>query len=142
MPTRTGEASWHGTFQGGHGNVRTESGTLEGVYSAPSRFEDGEGTNPEELIGASHAGCYAMALSLLLGQEGYDAERIDARARVTIEEVDGAPTITRSELSVSGHVPGIEAAEFRRIAEEAKSFCPVSRALGGVQVTVAAELAD
>lgn len=140
MPTRSAEASWHGALQNGHGNVRTESGTLEGVYSFPSRFEDGDGTNPEELMAASHAGCYAMAFSLLLGQQGYEVERIDATARVTIEEVDGAPTITRSELSTSGAVADIDEAEFQRIADEAKSFCPVSRALAGTSISVEARL--
>ena len=142
MPVRSAEASWHGAVQSGHGNVRTESGALEGVYSFPSRFEDGDGTNPEELMAASHAGCYAMAFSLLLGQQGYEVEQINATARVTIEEIEGAPTITGSELTASGRVPDIGAEEFRRIADEAKSFCPVSRALAGASISVEATLAD
>lgn len=136
MPTRNGKATWHGAVPGGTGEVTTQSGALSAGYSFPSRFEDGDGCNPEELIGASHASCYAMAFSLLLGQKGYRVERIDAQAEVTIDEVDGRPTITGSELSVSGRVEGIDAAEFERIAEEAKGFCPVSRALAGTNVTL------
>lgn len=93
-------------------------------------------------MGASHASCYAMALSLLLGQQGYQVERIDAEAAVTIEEVDGKPTITRSALSVHGRVPDIDAGEFERIATAAKGFCPVSRALAGVDISLSAEIAS
>lgn len=140
MPTRFGEATWHDAAPKGHGNVRTQSGALEGVYSAPSRFEDGDGTNPEELLGAAHAGCYSMAFSLILGQNGYTVESIDTKAEVTIEEIDGKPSITRSHLVTTGHVPDIDATEFQRLAEEAKGFCPVSRALAGVDISLTAEL--
>lgn len=143
MPTRIGKATWQGAVPGGTGQVTSQSGALSAAYSFPSRFEAGSGSNPEELIGAAHASCYAMAFSLLLGQKGYSVERIDAEVAVTIDEVDGRPTITDSELSVSGRVEGIDAAEFQRVAEEAKGFCPVSRALAGTTVTLKnAELAS
>jgi len=94
------------------------------------------GYNPEELIAAAYAGCYAMALSAVLGEEGYEPGQIDAEADVTLEEVDGKPTITRVALAVTGTVPGIDGAAFRRIAKTAKDFCPVSRALAGVDITL------
>jgi len=140
MPVRSAEAMWHETAPKGHGNVRTGSGALEGAYDFPSRFEEGDGTNPEELIAAAHASCFAMAFSLALGQAGYEVERIEADADVTIEQAKGQPTITRSDLRVTGYVAGIDAEEFRRIAEEAKGGCPVSRALGGVKISLAATL--
>jgi len=142
MPTRDGKATWQGPVPEGSGRVTSQSGALSAEYSFPSRFEAGSGSNPEELIGASHASCYAMAFSLLLGQKGYTVDRIDAEAAVTIDKVDGRPTITGSELSVTGRVEGIDAAEFERVAEEAKGFCPVSRALAGTSLTLKkAELA-
>jgi lipoyl-dependent peroxiredoxin len=140
MPTRSADASWHGSLAQGHGNVRTQSGALEGAYSAPSRFADGDGTNPEELLGAAHAGCYAMALSGLLGEHGYSVDHIDARADVTIEEIDGQPSIRSSELKVVGYVADIDEHEFNRLAEEAKAHCPVSRALAGLDISLRSEL--
>lgn len=142
MPTRTGEASWHGAPPGGHGNVRTRSGTLESSCSVSSRFADGDGTNPEELLGAAHAGCYAMALATVLSANGYGVEHIDVKADVTVEEIDGKASITRSELFASGRVAGIDPNEFARLAEEASETCAVSRALAGVDISVSAELAD
>lgn len=142
MRTRTAQATWHGDLESGHGTMRSQTGAVEGAYSFPSRFEDGQGTNPEELIGAANAGCFAMAFSLALGEAGYRPERIDAGAAVTLGEVDGAPTITTIHLDATGRVPGIDATEFRRIAEEARKGCPVSRALAGVDITVEAKLAD
>ena len=141
MSTRISKASWLGRMPEGHGNIRTESGAVDGTYSFPSRFEEGAGTNPEELLAAAHAACFAMALANMLGQEGHDVERIDASAHVTIETVEGAPTITRSAISTEGHVLGIDADEFGRLAEQAKEMCPVSRALGALETTVVAQLA-
>lgn len=141
MATRISKASWVGPAPQGHGNVRTESGAVDGTYSFPSRFEEGSGTNPEELLAAAHASCYAMALALMLGERGHEVERVDASAHVTIEQVDGAPTITRSAISTEGHVAGIGAEEFGDLAEQAKAMCPVSRALGGVELSVVAQLA-
>jgi len=122
--------------------MRTQSGAVDGRYSFASRFEDGKGTNPEELIGAAHAGCYAMAFSLMLSEAGYHVDHVDAEAAVTIEQVDGAPTITTVRLDVTGHVKGIAADEFERMAQEAKAGCPVSRALAGVRIGLDARLAS
>lgn len=141
MRTRTAQATWEGDLKSGKGTMRSQSGAVDGAYSFPSRFEDGQGTNPEELIGAAHAGCFAMAFSLVLGEAGHQPERIDATASVTLGEADGKPTITTVHLDVSGRVPGIDAAEFGRLAEAAKTGCPVSRALAGVDITVEAKLA-
>lgn len=142
MRTRTAQATWQGDLESGRGTMRSPTGAVDGAYSFPSRFEDGEGTNPEELIGAAHAGCFSMALSLVLGEAGHQPDRIDTTASVTLGEVGGAPTITTVHLDVTGRVPGIDAAEFRRLAEEAKKGCPVSRALAGVDITLEAKLAD
>jgi lipoyl-dependent peroxiredoxin len=140
MPTRTAKASWEGDIKNGRGTMRSQSGAVDGAYSFASRFEDGHGSNPEELIAAAHAGCFAMALSLILGEAGHQIERIDAQAAVTIRQVDGEPTITDVQLDVTARVKGIEEAEFRRIAEAAKEGCPVSRALAGVEVKLEARL--
>lgn len=142
MHTRTAEATWHGDLKSGKGTMRSQSGAVDGAYSFPSRFQDGKGSNPEELIGAAHAGCFSMAFSLALGEAGHAPERIDTTASVTLGEVDGAPTITGVHLDTTARVPGIDAAELRRVADEAKKGCPVSRALAGVAITVEAKLAD
>ncbi len=136
MPTRTANARWTGGLTEGRGELETGSGLVKGVYNFSGRFEEGSGTNPEELMGAAHAGCYAMAFSALLGEEGYTPETLDADASVTLEEVDGKPTITRVAITVKGNVPGLSDDDFRRIAEATKDFCPVSRALAGVEITL------
>ena len=136
MPTRSAQAQWTGDLKAGKGTLQTQSGQVKGGYSFPSRFEDGSGTNPEELIGAAHAGCYAMAFSALLGEEGKTPDSIDADARVTLDEVDGKPTITKVAITVTGKVPGMGADDFKRVAEATKDFCPVSRALTGVEITL------
>jgi osmotically inducible protein OsmC len=105
---------------------------FEGAYSFKSRFEEGEGTNPEELIAAAHAACFAMAFAGTLAAQGHTPESVDARARVVLKEVDGAPTIARIELTAEGSVPGIDEDEFQRLAQDAKENCPVSRALASV----------
>ena len=132
MPTRSGSAVWKGDLQGGEGNLAVGEGVFEGAYSFKSRFEDGEGTNPEELIAAAHAACFAMAFSNTLAGEGHTPESVEAHARVVLKEVDGAPTIARIELTAEGSVPGIDEDEYQRLAEQAKKDCPVSRALSGV----------
>jgi osmotically inducible protein OsmC len=132
MATRNGSAEWRGDLKGGSGSVTVGEGVFEGQYSFSSRFEEGEGTNPEELIGAAHASCFAMALSLLLGEEGHPPESVRSRAKVHLRNVDGLPTIARIELEVDGEVPGIDEDAFRAYAEKAKAGCPVSRALAGV----------
>jgi osmotically inducible protein OsmC len=140
MPTRTASARWEGSLQEGNGTMRLGSGAFEGPYSFRSRFEEGDGTNPEELIGAAHAGCFSMALSADLGREGHTVERVATDAAVHLVPVDGAPTITRIDLSTRASVPGIEREEFDRVAEGAKQNCPVSRALAGVEISLDAQL--
>ena len=132
MPTRSGSAVWRGDLQSGDGNLTVGDGVFEGAYSFKSRFEEGEGTNPEELIAAAHAACFAMAFSNILDGEGHTPESVEASARVVLKEVDGAPTLARIELKADGKVPGIDDDEYQRLAEQAKKDCPVSRALGAV----------
>jgi osmotically inducible protein OsmC len=133
MPTRSGSATWRGDLQGGDGVLRVGDGVFEGAYSFKSRFEEGEGTNPEELIAAAHAACFAMAFANTLATEGHTPESVDARARVVLKDVDGAPTIARIELTAESSVPGIDEGEYQRLAQQAKKNCPVSRALASVK---------
>jgi len=132
MATRNGSAEWRGDLQGGSGELTVGDGVFQGNYSFASRFEEGEGTNPEELIAAAHAACFSMALSADLAEHGHPAESVTTTARVHLRNVDGAPTIARIDLDVEGSVPGIDEAHFVEHAEAAKAGCPVSRALGGV----------
>ena len=141
MPTRSAQAEWKGNLARGSGTMSGGSGAFEAPYSFASRFESGGGTNPEELIGAAHAGCFSMALALALSQEGHAPESVRTEAKVTIEDVDGKPTITRSELTTEGKVEGLSEDEFRTYAEGAKSGCAVSRALGGVEISLEVKLA-
>ena len=137
---RTAEARWNGSMFKGDGTMRLGSGAYEGKYSFGSRFEQDPGTNPEELIGAAHSGCYSMALSADLEKAGYTAKRIHTTAQVHFEIVDGAATITRIYLNTEAEVPGISESDFLAQAEESKSGCPVSRALGGVEIHLNAKL--
>jgi lipoyl-dependent peroxiredoxin len=142
MATRNGSAEWRGDLKGGGGTVRVGDGVFEGNYSFSSRFEEGEGTNPEELIGAAHAGCFAMALSLVLTEADHPPESIKAEARVHLRIVDELPTIAKIELDVEGSVPGLDEDAFSSYAEKAKDGCVVSRALAGVpEITLQARLA-
>jgi lipoyl-dependent peroxiredoxin len=142
MATRNGSAEWKGDLKGGSGSVTVGEGVFEGQYSFASRFEEGEGTNPEELLGAAHASCFAMALSLLLTEEGHPPDSVRAQAKVQLRNVDGLPTIAQIELEVEGSVPGIDEDAFGGFAEKAKAGCPVSRALAGVpEIEVSARLA-
>lgn len=142
MAVRTANAQWDGALQDGQGRMRLGGGAYEGPYSFQSRFEEGEGTNPEELIAAAHAGCFSMALSGELGRAGYEPTRISTTARVHLLKRDEGFTITRIDLETEGAVPGIEEAEFQEKAEAAKAGCPVSRALKSVsEITVTARLA-
>jgi len=142
MATRNGSAEWRGDLKGGSGTVKVGDGVFEGNYSFSSRFEEGEGTNPEELIGAAHAGCFAMALSLVLTEADHPPESIEAEARVHLRIVDELPTLAKIELDVEGAVPGLDEDAFRSYAEKAKAGCPVSRALAGVpEITLTARLA-
>jgi lipoyl-dependent peroxiredoxin len=137
MPTRNSSAQWQGSLREGAGTMRLGSGAYEGPYSFVSRFEDGAGTNPEELIAAAHAGCYSMALSSNLGKAGYTPTSIETTATVHLNPPAG---ITKIELSTRAVVPGLDDAEFQKIAEETKSTCPVSKALSAVETTLTAQL--
>ncbi|HYH52699.1 MAG TPA: OsmC family protein [Solirubrobacterales bacterium] len=142
MASRNGSAEWRGDLKGGSGTVKVGDGVFEGNYSFTSRFEDGEGTNPEELVAAAHAGCFAMALSLIIGEDGHTPESLRAQAKVQLRNVDGAPTISRIDLEVEGSVPGIDEDAFRSYAEKAKEGCVISRALAGVpEIELKASLA-
>ncbi len=132
MSGRIGSAEWKGNLKEGAGNLTVGESTFSGPYSFNSRFEEGAGTNPEELIAAAHASCYAMALSNILAQHEHEPTRVSATARVYLRQVDGHPTIAKIELETEGEVPGIDEAHFIEHAEEAKAGCPVSRALAGV----------
>lgn len=140
MPTRSSTAQWEGPLNKGHGVMKLGSGAFEGPYSFPSRFENGQGTNPEELIAAAHAGCFSMALSMLLGNAGFPPTRIDTTARVHLDAVEEGFAITRIELNTQAQVPGIEEAAFQEQAKAAKANCPVSKALAGTQITLEAKL--
>jgi lipoyl-dependent peroxiredoxin len=140
MAVRNASANWHGSLQGGDGAMRLGSGAFEGPFSFRSRFEEGEGTNPEELIGAAHAGCFSMALANGLSEAGHEPESVDTAARVHLEMGGEGPGITRVELRTRARVPGIDEEEFRRQAEAAKQNCPVSKALGGVEIELDAQL--
>ena len=127
---KTGSAEWKGGIKDGGGSISTETGVLKNApYGFKSRFEDGPGTNPEELIGAAHAACFSMALSLMLGNNSLKPDYIRTRAEITLEKVGEGFAITASHLTVNAKVPGTDAATFDRIANEAKAGCPVSKVL-------------
>ena len=140
MAVRTADAQWEGSLQDGNGTMRLGSGAFEGRYSFASRFEDGPGTNPEELIGAAHAGCFSMALSGALSRAGHPPTRIQTTARVHIERGDEGFAITRIELATEAEVPGLDEPAFREQAETAKATCPVSKALAGTEISLEARL--
>jgi osmotically inducible protein OsmC len=140
MATRTGQAVWEGTLREGRGTVKLGSGGYEGPYSFRSRFEEGEGTNPEELIGAAHAGCFSMALAAQLTRAGLSPRRIRTTATIHLEKAGEGFKITRSELETRAQVDGVDQATFQQHAETAKKTCPVSVALGGVQIGLTARL--
>ena len=132
MTVRNGSAEWRGDLQSGSGTVTVGDGIFEGAYSFGSRFGDEAGTNPEQLLAAAHAACFTMALANMLGSAGHVPESVHTNARVQLRNIDGAPTLSRIDLETEGKVPGVDAQEFERWAEEAKAKCPVSRALAGV----------
>jgi osmotically inducible protein OsmC len=137
---RTSKAQWNGSLKEGSGTVALGSGAFEGAYSFPSRFENGTGTNPEELIAAAHAGCFSMALSAGLGKAGITATRVSTEAKVHLEKVGDGFSITRIDLVTEAEVPGIDDATFQEHAQGAKKGCPVSRALSAVEITLDAKL--
>ncbi len=137
---RRGSAHWQGGIRDGRGTVSTESGVLsETQYSFSSRFEEGTGTNPEELIAAAHAGCFSMALSKQLGDAGMTAESIDTTASVSLEKTDAGFSITKVHLDVTARIPGADESAFQTAAANAKAGCPVSRLLNA-EITLDAKL--
>jgi lipoyl-dependent peroxiredoxin len=134
MATRNGSAEWQGSLEEGSGTITVGNGVHSGPYSANTRFGDEEqGTNPEELLAAAEAGCFTMALSLILGTNGNPPETLKTSARVQLRNLDGTPTITKMTLKTEGKVPGIDQEAFQKAAEAAKKGCVVSRALAGIE---------
>jgi osmotically inducible protein OsmC len=140
MVQRMAEAEWRGGLQDGSGTMKFGSGAFEGAYSFSSRFAEGKGTNPEELIAAAHAGCFSMALSAGLAKSGFPPKRVHTTARATLEKTDGGFGITRIDLDTQAEVPGMDEAAFLQQAEAAKRDCPVSRALAGTHIALSARL--
>ncbi|HET9066003.1 MAG TPA: OsmC family peroxiredoxin [Gemmatimonadales bacterium] len=137
---RHADARWTGDLKTGQGSLAVGSGAFKGAYSFASRFEDGGGTNPEELLGAAHAGCYSMALALATATAGYVATSVETKATVHLGLSDGHHKITRIDLECTGVVPGISEAEFLKLAEATKSGCIVSQALSAVPMHLNARL--
>lgn len=140
MPVRKAEARWEGDLPSGKGIMRFGGGAFEGQYSFSSRFEDGAGTNPEELIAAAHAGCFSMALSNGLAKAGFTPTRVETTASVHLDKTDAGFGITKIELRTEAEVPGIDEAAFNEQADTAKANCPVSKALAAVDITLDAKL--
>ncbi len=132
MPKRSADARWEGDLAGGKGTMHLGTGAWTGPYSAKSRFEEGEGTNPEELIAGAHAGCFSMAFAHELAQAGHTPESVETTAEVHLNPADGGFAINRIDLTTRARVPGIDEDEFQRIGEAAKAGCPVSKALAAV----------
>ena len=142
MPKRSASAVWNGTLTEGNGTMRLDSGAYEGPYSFSSRFEEGTGSNPEELIAAAQAGCFSMKFSGDLTKAGYPPESIETRADVHLTKDAAGFSISRIDLHSTARVPGIDNGEFQKIAEDSKANCPVSRALAAIpEITVTATLA-
>lgn len=139
---RRADARWNGDLKGGNGTVRLESGSFEGQYSFTSRFENGKGTNPEELLGAAHAACYSMALAAGLGKAGHSPKSVSTTATVHLTKGDAGFSISGIDLVTKGDVPGLSAADFKKFAEETRVGCIVSRALAAVPTAVDAQLVD
>ena len=140
MPVRKASAVWNGTLKEGNGTMKMQSGAYEGKYSFGSRFEEDPGTNPEELIAAAHAGCFSMALSGALTKSGFIPERVETTAKAHLERVGEGFQITRIQLSCQATIPEIDDATFQEIAAGAKTGCPVSQALAGVDISLDAQL--
>lgn len=140
MPARTATAVWKGNLQEGNGSLKSGSGALDGAYSFVSRFESGNGTNPEELLGAAHAGCFSMALAASLSRQGFKVNSVETTAHVHLEKGESGFAISRIDLVTRGSVEGIDEAKFKEAAEATKSGCIVSRALSAVPMTIDAAL--
>src|SRR5579862_2883200 len=140
MPVRTASAVWEGDLKSGKGTMKLATGAYNGQYSFSSRFENGTGTNPEELIAGAHAGCFSMAFSNGLAKAGFTPKRVSTTAGVTLEKVGEGFKITTIQLTTEGDVPGIDDAKFQEIAEGAKKNCPVSQLVTGANVVLTAKL--
>ncbi len=140
MPARTASAVWTGDLKSGKGTMRLGSGAFEGAYSFQSRFEEGAGTNPEELAGAAQAGCFSMAFANELAKAGFVPTRIATTAKVHLVKTDAGFRITRIDLACEGQVPGVDDAKFQQIAEGAKKGCPISNLFTGAQINLDAKL--
>jgi len=140
MPSRTSEAEWKGGLKDGQGKMKLGSGAYEGSYSFPSRFESGQGTNPEELIAAAHAGCFSMALSAGLGKSGFTPNSIKTKATVHLNKAGEGFAIDKIDLETDADIPNIDEATFQKEAESAKKNCPVSKVLSGAEITLKARL--
>jgi osmotically inducible protein OsmC len=140
MPVRNAEAEWKGNLLEGQGHMKLGAGGYDGPYSFKSRMESGPGTNPEELLGAAHAGCFSMALSHQLATAGFPPKRVHTNAAVHFDKAEGGFSITRIDLTTEAEVPGIDNAKFQELAEGAKKGCPVSKALTGTQINLQARL--
>jgi osmotically inducible protein OsmC len=138
---RKGSAVWNGSLKEGKGTVSTESGTLSNAqYSFSTRFENGKGTNPEELIAAAHAGCYSMALSAQLGNAGITPQSLETTAAVTLEKLDSGFTVTKIHLDLTARIPGVDKAVFDKAAADAKAGCPISKLLKAAEITLTTNL--
>ena len=140
MPNRSADATWNGGLKGGNGTLRVPRGNFEAPYSFPSRFEEGSGLSPEDLIAAAHASCFSMAFAAGLEKNGFQPESVNTTAHVTLETVDGAPTISRIHLDTKARVPNIDEKEFQAQAQDAGKNCPVSRLYKGAEISVTARL--
>jgi len=141
MAVRTARAEWNGSLSDGRGTVALGSGAFEGAYSFASRFEEGTGTNPEELLGAAHAGCFSMALAAALGRAGFSPQRVSTQAKVHLIKAADGFAISAIDLETEARVPGIDPAKFQEIADGAKKGCPVSKALAATEIRLDARLA-
>jgi osmotically inducible protein OsmC len=140
MAVRNADAQWSGGLKDGKGTMKLGSGAFEGPFSFKSRMEDGTGTNPEELLGAAHAGCFSMQFSAMLEHAGFPPERVHTSAQVFFGPADGGFSISKIALTTEGKVPGIDDAKFQELAQGAKTNCPVSKALAGTEITLNAKL--
>lgn len=140
MKINKAKAVWQGDLKSGKGEMGFAKSGTSFPFSFKSRFEDGEGANPEMLIGAAHAGCFSMAFSNMLSEEGFTPDEVNTEAHVKLDQTDGGFKIVSSHLEVQGKVPGISEDQFKEIAEKAKEGCPVSQALGAIEITMSASL--
>ena len=140
MPTRTASAEWKGTLKEGNGVMRLPDGNFEGPYTFVSRFESGEGTNPEELVGGAIAGCFSMFLSALISKEDLTPTSIQTTASVTIESGDDGPSVTQISLETTADVPGISDQKLQELAQTAKEKCPISKLYAGTSISMAVRL--